>query len=241
MFENKKVIIFDLDGTLIDSMGVWDMSVQKLIKYYTGQLVSERVIRQERDYVLSSAADSNIYMAYFKYLKEKYGISHSLDEIMIKKHEITNCYIKEKVQLKEGAVDLLYNLKKQGYKLALATTTNKYCVNIYNNENPYTSIIDFDYIFDLILTIESVKHKKPHPEIHEKIMAYFNVRPCDCLIFEDSIQGIEAGHNAHIEVVGVVDDSNVTDFSQIQRQADYVIYSLSDLLMDQNSVKVLNI
>ncbi len=72
-------------------------------------------------------------------------------------------------------------------------------------------------------------------------MAHFNVRPCDCLIFEDSIQGIEAGHNAYIEVVGVVDDSNVTDFSQIQRQTDYVIYSLSDLLMDQNSVKVLNI
>lgn len=229
MFENKKVIIFDLDGTLIDSMSIWNIGDQELIRYYTGQLISEDIIKEKRDYILSNTKNTNIYDAYIEYLKEEYNISYSIDEISLKRREISNSYIKEKVRFKEGAVDLLYNLKDKGYVLVLATTTNKYCVNIYNNENPYTSIIDFDYIFDLILTVEDVQYKKPNPEIHQKIMSYFNVSPKECLIFEDSIQGIEAGHRANIEVVCVSSNDDL-DNERLKSSSDYFVSSLKDII-----------
>lgn len=229
MFENKKVIIFDLDGTLIDSMSIWNIGDQELIRFYTGQLISEDIIKEKRDYILSNTKNINIYDAYIEYLKEEYNIFYSIDEISLKRREISNSYIKEKVRFKEGAVELLYNLKDKGYVLVLATTTNKYCVNIYNNENPYTSIIDFDYIFDLILTVEDVQYKKPNPEIHQKIMSYFNVSPKECLIFEDSIQGIEAGHRANIEVVCISSNDDL-DNEKLKNSSDYFVSSLKDII-----------
>lgn len=229
MFEGKKIIIFDLDGTLIDSIQIWNIGDQELIKYYTGQLISGDIIEKQRDYVLSTTTSSNIYQAYFEYLKDVYGISSSVDEIRFKRKKITDRYIKERVRFKEGAVELLYKLKEKGYVLVLATTTNKYCVNIYNNENPYTSIIDFDYIFDLILTVEDVQYKKPNPEIHQKIMSYFNVSPKECLIFEDSIQGIEAGHRANIEVVCVSSNDDL-DNEKLKSSSDYFVSSLKNII-----------
>ena len=210
-------------------MSIWNIGDQELIRFYTGQLISEDIIKEKRDYILSNTKNINIYDAYIEYLKEEYNIFYSIDEISLKRREISNSYIKEKVRFKEGAVELLYNLKDKGYVLVLATTTNKYCVNIYNNENPYTSIIDFDYIFDLILTVEDVQYKKPNPEIHQKIMSYFNVSPKECLIFEDSIQGIEAGHRANIEVVCISSNDDL-DNEKLKNSSDYFVSSLKDII-----------
>lgn len=74
MFEGKKVIIFDLDGTLIDSINIWNIVDQELIKYYTGKLISKDIIGEQRDYILSTTTNPNIYQAYFEYLKKVYDI-----------------------------------------------------------------------------------------------------------------------------------------------------------------------
>lgn len=228
MFDNKKVIIFDLDGTLIDSPWVWDITDQELIKHYTNKLVSLDTIRKERDYVLSHAGSSNIYECYIEYLKNKYGITESISDILSYRKNISNWNIKEKVKLKKGAVELLTFLKEKGFILALATTTNRECVNIYSDINPHTSILDFNNIFDLILTAEDVKNKKPNPEVHQKIMDYFKVKASECLIFEDTIFGVEAGHNVNIEVVGVV-DTNSLEALEVKKNADYFMKSLEEV------------
>ena len=66
--KDKKYIIFDMDGTLIDSIGVWNMTDQKLIEEYGGMNINIDDIQLERDAFLHSDQDSDIYLAYCEYL-----------------------------------------------------------------------------------------------------------------------------------------------------------------------------
>ncbi len=66
--KDKKYIIFDMDGTLIDSIGVWNMTDQKLIEEYGGMNINIDDIQLERDAFLHSNQDSDIYLAYCEYL-----------------------------------------------------------------------------------------------------------------------------------------------------------------------------
>jgi phosphoglycolate phosphatase-like HAD superfamily hydrolase len=73
--KDKKVVIFDLDGTLIDSIGVWNMTDQKLIHDYSGIDVELEKVQADRDYFLNNNPSSDIYTAYCEYLINKYGLS----------------------------------------------------------------------------------------------------------------------------------------------------------------------
>ena len=73
--KDKKYIIFDMDGTLIDSIGIWNVTDQKLIKEYGGIDTDLENIQVERDKFLHSNQDSDIYLAYCNYLIEKYGFN----------------------------------------------------------------------------------------------------------------------------------------------------------------------
>ena len=73
--KNKKIIIFDLDGTLIDSIGVWNMTDQHLIKEYSGKDADLDTIQADRDNFLNNNPSSDIYIAYCRYLIQKYGMS----------------------------------------------------------------------------------------------------------------------------------------------------------------------
>ena len=73
--KNKKYIIFDMDGTLIDSIGIWNITDQKLVQKYSNLVVDLNTIQIERDTFLHNNQDSDIYLAYCEYLINKYNLS----------------------------------------------------------------------------------------------------------------------------------------------------------------------
>ncbi len=73
--KDKKYIIFDMDGTLIDSIGIWNVIDQKLIEEYGGMNINLDDIQLERDAFLHNNQDSDIYLAYCEYLIKKYGFT----------------------------------------------------------------------------------------------------------------------------------------------------------------------
>ena len=82
MLENKKVIIFDLDGTLIDSIGIWNEIDKKLIEKIGGKEDNEVFIAEQRDIKLKEfRAAEDAYLEYCGYLKEQYNSSFSKEEI----------------------------------------------------------------------------------------------------------------------------------------------------------------
>ena len=223
--KDKKVIIFDLDGTLIDSIGVWNMTDQKLIQDYSGTIVDLDTVQIDRDNFLHNNTGSDIYIAYCQYLIDKYGLSITdPNELSDIRKDVANEVLKNDIGFKPDVVELITRLKKLGYIIALATITTESQLEIYYKENQkMLSEMNIQETFDLITTKETVKNKKPYPEVYLKIMEHFGVEPSECLIFEDSYAGTLAGKNAGIEVVSIYDKYADVERDKINDIMDYFI------------------
>ncbi len=230
--KNKKVIIFDLDGTLIDSIGIWNMTDQKMIHDYGNKDVDQETIQAERDYFLNNNPSSDIYTAYCEYLINKYGLSvKDPRELSNIRKEISNKVLSSEIGFKEGVSRLIYKLKGLGYKLALATVSTREQIEIYYKENQkMLSEMNIEEVFDFITTKETVKNKKPDPEVYNVIMEHFGVPANDCLIFEDSYTGVLAANRAGIEVVNVYDKYSDVDREKINELTDYSIQTYGEFI-----------
>lgn len=240
MLENKKVIIFDLDGTLIDSIGIWNQIDKELIELIGNKPLSDDIdIGIQRDEKLKEFSKSeDMYLEYCGFLKEKYNSNMSKQEIKKMRYEIADNYLKNKIDYKPNAEKFLKFLKGKGFKLVIASTTNDHTIEIYKNENKnIKSKADFNEMFDLIYSKGAVRNLKPNPEIHIKVMNDLNVKSEECFIFEDSLIGVEAANAAGIDVAVMYDKYSDGNREEINKRVKYKFNNFNELL---NSVKMEN-
>lgn len=232
MLENKKVIIFDLDGTLIDSVGIWNAIDEELIKQTgTIPLGNENIAKQRDDALKRFQNEPDSYLAYFDFLREKYQSHLTKEEMKTLRYQIADDYLKNKIDYKPNAEKVLKYLKQSGYTLAIASTTARHCIEIYQTQNKnIINKANLNDMFSLILTKDDVTAKKPSPEVHEKIMEVLNVTKEQCLIVEDALIGVEAAKNAGIEVVAMYDQYANGDREQINTLADYSFQNFNEML-----------
>ena len=230
ILENKKIIIFDMDGTLIDSIGVWNEVDIATVEFYTGIRPAEEEVNKLRDYSLANSPDTDIYKYYISKLCEKYSIHEDIDVVYEKRKWFGDEIPKRNVKLKNNVKELLIILKEKGYILALATTSTISKIKIYSYENENTKVVNFIETFDLILTKDEVINKKPHPEVLDKVLAHFNEIPEKAIVFEDSYVGVLAAKNAGIEVIAVYDKYSDYERDNINELADYKIDDFKEII-----------
>ena len=232
MLENKQVIIFDLDGTLIDSVGIWNAIDEELIKQIGNiPLGNENIAKQRDDMLKKFQNEPDTYLAYCDFLKEKYQSTLTKEEIKAIRYEIADDYLKNKIDYKPNAEKVLKYLKQKGYILVIASTTLRHCVAIYQTQNKnIINKANLNDMFSLILTKDDVITKKPSPEVHEKVMEKLKVTKEQCLIIEDSLIGVEAGKNAGIEVAVMYDQYANGDREQIDKLANYQFRNFNEML-----------
>ena len=229
---NKKYIIFDMDGTLIDSIGIWNFADQEIIKRYGGPEIDLDKLQFERALFFHKNQKDDVYLAYCDYLINKYNLNiDDKEEFLRIRRSIANEKLSNEIDFKPDSVKLILKLKNLGFTVALATVTTQRQIDIYSTKNKkMLKQMNIKEVFDLIITQDDVRYKKPHPEIYNKVIKHYNATPDECLVFEDSYTGVLASSNAGIEVVNVYDKYSDSDRDKIDEIADYSIKNYKEFI-----------
>lgn len=207
MLSGIKAVIFDLDGSLVDSMWMWyQIDVEYLGRF--GLSVPEGLQREIEGFSFSETA---------VYFKKRFGIPDSLEEMKRTWNEMAWDKYMNEVPLKPGAQQFLHYCKAHGIKLGIATSNSR---ELVQNVAKVHSLEDY---FSCIMTGCDVGRGKPAPDIYLTVAKQLDVACGDCLVFEDIIPGIMAGKAAGMKVCAVEDAYSLEQTEEKKKLADYYI------------------
>lgn len=198
--------IFDLDGTLLDSMQIWEDVGEK---YLLSQGVKpEEDLRETlRTMSLRQAAE---------YCQKNYKIEKTIEEIIEGVTEIVEDFYKKDAALKPGVKEFLESFFTKDVKMCVATASEKELV-----EAALTRCGVRDYFVD-ILTCSQVGCGKDQPVIYEEALKILGTEKSKTLVFEDSLHAITTAKQAGFTVVGVYEPSE-KDQESVRESVDYYI------------------
>lgn len=190
--EKPELVIFDMDGLMFDTGQLTYRAYLEGAKYF------DFTVNHSVYYYLTGRRDPEIREA----MKELYGkdapVSEWRDKIILNREKILSD--EKRVYKKKGLLELLEFLKKNHYKIALASSTSREKIEYY------FKIEDMPDVFDIIVAGDEVHTGKPNPEIFLKACEKANVVPERALVLEDSIVGVRAALQGNITPLLIPDD-----------------------------------
>lgn len=215
LLNNKKAVIFDLDGTLIDSMGVWALID---IEY----LGSRQIALPEN---LSKEIEGMQFRETAEYFKKRFKLEDDIETIIKTWNDMAYKKYCSEVELKKGAKKYLEYLKSNNIKIGIATSNSKMLTRtVLESKGVYD-------LFDTISTADEGLKGKPAPDIYLKTCSDLRIKPEECLVFEDVPMGMLAGKNANMTVCAVYDEHSKLTMEQRRQYADFYINNYDELMM----------
>ena len=213
---NPKMIFFDLDGTLLDSNGVW---IQ-----VDDDFLGRRGLVATPEY--SFTVGHSIFPVAAQFTKDYYHLPDSPEEIMAEWRSMARDAYLYTIPLKPGAAALLSKLKAQGHRMALLTASlPELCQAAIERHglDPYLEGMFFS---------QTVGMEKRNPEVYPIAAKRFGVEPRDCVLFEDAPHNCAAARAAGFTVVGVYDEFFRSNWDEVVQNSHRAIRSLEELLTD---------
>lgn len=214
MLEDIRAVIFDLDGTLVDSMWMWK-NID--IEYLTGFGI-EMPSNLQQEIAGISVTQTAVYF------QKTFGITDSIDKIIGDWDEMARQKYREEVPLKDGAMAFLSYLKNENIPCAIATSNSRTLTSEVLESHKISGF------FKEIVTGEDIHRGKPDPDVYIECAKRLDIPAQHCLVFEDIPYGILAGKRAGMRVCAVEESYAKDDLSEVRRLADYYIRSFDDIL-----------
>ena len=191
-----RLVIFDVDGTLIDSEALYIKAAIENCKrnnynfsYDVLTSIVGRDAKVSREVITKAGGKGFDYDKYFEDLSK---IKKEIGE-------------KEPIELKKGVINILKFCKKNNLDTAFATSTFKY------KQEPILERLNVLSYFDFCVYGDEVNNSKPAPDIYLKVLEHFDYKKDEVIIFEDSINGILSANSAGVRVVCVPDKVKIPD------------------------------
>ena len=217
-----KGAIFDVDGTLLDSMEIWeDVGVRYL---------NSIGIEAEPD--LGTVLFTMSIQEGAAYVKEHYHLSQEPEEIVQGVLDIISNYYKKTALLKSGAKELLEKLDKHNIPMTVASSNNKKEIEMAFER------LGIAKYFDRIFTCEEVGAGKTKPDIYLRAAEYLGTCPEETVVFEDVIHAIRTAKQAGFQVVGIYDEASKDDQEEVRREADWYCREWAELMKKKTALTI---
>jgi HAD superfamily hydrolase (TIGR01509 family) len=209
-----KAYIFDLDGTLLDSMGVWAQ--------IDLDFLAKRGIALPPDYM--DAISSMSFHEAADYTIKRFALSDTIDGLMLEWNDMAAYAYGHTVKMKPYAKEYLITLRERGAKLAVATSMSaELCGPVMRNNG-------IDNFFDVICGTDEAGYGKSRPDVFLLTAQKLGVPPGDCLVFEDILAAVKSAKSACMSVCAVYDKTSSNDWEGIKAAADYAIDDFRDVI-----------
>lgn len=212
--DHIEAVIFDVDGTMVDSMWMWKRIDREYLKKFDIPLPD----------TLQAEIEGRSFYETALYFKERFGITDSAEQIMADWNEMAWEKYEKEVPLKSGVKEFMQLCQKRGIKMGIATSNSRELMETIERVHGLTEYIS------CIKTGSEVQKGKPAPDIYLAVADVLQVNPARCLVFEDLAAGIMAGKSAGMKVCAVQDAYSLDSDREKQRLADYYIEEFGQMV-----------
>lgn len=213
-YNNYKCAIFDLDGTLLHSTGIW----KKIDIDFMGK----------RNIPVTPEFEKEIKLHNFEtgaeYVVREFGLKETPQQVMEEWFGMAIDAYAYDITIKENVKEYLQFLKNMGYKLAVATASDEILFKPCLKRNGIYEM------FDSFTQAKEVERGKNFPDIYYLAANKMGVKPEECIVFEDVLGAVRAAKSGGFFVVGVADVSSSDDEEQIKNDCDVFITDYNELM-----------
>ena len=198
--------IFDMDGTLLDSMQVWENAGEDYLRTL-GCVPEEGVGELMKSMSLQQAA---------LYCRERYALPLSVEEIMAGVNGRVERFYRQEARLKPGALDFLRTLSQRGVRMCLATATDLHLVEAALDRCGVRTY------FSALFTCTQAGSGKDEPHIYRAALRHLGTGRADTLVFEDALYAARTAKGDGFVTVGVADAYEKNE-GELERLSDFFL------------------
>lgn len=202
-----KAAIFDADGTLLDSMGQWNLVPYKYVKSL-GVAADENIAEKLFAMTISEAAE---------FIIDEYELSVTVKEAVEGMDAIIREFYKNDVKLKDGAGELLEFFKSRGIPMVIGTSTDRDCIEVGLERTGISAY------FDRIYTSTEVGKSKEKPDLFIQAMEFMESSPDETIVFEDGLYSLRTAAALGMKTVGIFDEVSLSNQKELKELADLYV------------------